>query len=74
MSSIKKQFGLRVRKLRLAANLTQEQLATMSQISVDFLSLIERGKNAPSFATLEKISEALAITVKELFDFNDLGT
>jgi transcriptional regulator with XRE-family HTH domain len=37
---------------------------------VDFLSLIERGKNAPSFETLDKIAKRLRISVAELFTFN----
>ena len=49
---------------------TQEQLAEAAEISVDFLSSMERGVNAPSFETLEKLSQALDVPVKELFDFN----
>jgi transcriptional regulator with XRE-family HTH domain len=33
--------------------MTQEQFAEALGISVDFLSLVERGINAPSFDTLE---------------------
>jgi len=36
---------------------------------VDFLSLIERGLNSPSFGTLEQIAKRLRVPVKELFDF-----
>lgn len=69
MNSLRKKFGLRLQKLRKGASLTQEQLAAKAEISVDFLSLIERGKNAPSFETLEKLSTALGKSTKELFDF-----
>lgn len=51
-------------------NLTQEKLAFAAGISVDFLSLIERGINSPSFDTIEKISSALKVEVKDLFDAN----
>lgn len=40
--------------------MTQERFAEVLDLSVDFLSLIERGKNAPSFETLGQNSEALA--------------
>jgi transcriptional regulator with XRE-family HTH domain len=40
----------------------------MLGISVDFLSLIERGVNAPSFETLEKIAKRLRMPVSALFD------
>jgi transcriptional regulator with XRE-family HTH domain len=56
--------------LRLRSELTQEQLAETANISVDFLSLIERGINAPSFESLERVAKALHLEVKDLFDFD----
>jgi len=49
--------------------MTQEQLAEATNLSVDFISLMERGSRAPSFTTLERLSEVLDVPVKELFDF-----
>ena len=48
---------------------TQEELASRAEISVDFLSLIERGINAPSFENIEKLAKALGVSVRVLFDF-----
>jgi transcriptional regulator with XRE-family HTH domain len=62
-------FGVRVRKLRTVAGLTQEELAEQANISVDFLSLIERGRNSPSFENIESIASALGLPVVELFTF-----
>ena len=67
MEDLKNKVGLKIKKLRKGNDLTQEHLAEQASISVDFLSLIERGKNAPSFETLEKIANALHVSVKELF-------
>jgi len=50
--------------------MTQERFAEVLNLSVDFLSLVERGINAPSFETLEKISKRLRISVAELFTFD----
>ena len=36
---------------------------------MDFLSLIERGINAPSFEILEQMAGALDLPVRDLFDF-----
>jgi len=47
--------------------MTQEQFAETLDISVDFLSLIERGRNAPSFKTLDKIAKRLKVSVADLF-------
>jgi transcriptional regulator with XRE-family HTH domain len=71
MSNLRKDFGKRIRALRIKANLTQEQLAELANISVDFLSMVERGINAPSFDTLEKIANALHVPVRELFLFEN---
>jgi transcriptional regulator with XRE-family HTH domain len=53
----------------LDRGLTQEQFAELVGISVDFLSLIERGINAPSFEVLEQMADRLDLKVRELFDF-----
>ena len=49
--------------------MSQEQFAETLDISVDFLSLIERGKNAPSFETLERMAKRLRVPVADLFNF-----
>jgi transcriptional regulator with XRE-family HTH domain len=49
--------------------MSQEQFAELLEISVDFLSLIERGINAPSFENLEVFSVQLGLSVSELFTF-----
>jgi len=72
MTTLRERFGKRVRLLRSQAGLSQEALAAKADISVDFLSLVERGINAPSFETLEKLAKALDMPVQELFDFEDL--
>jgi transcriptional regulator with XRE-family HTH domain len=50
--------------------MTQERFAESLGMSVDFLSLIERGRNAPSFGTIERISRRLRVSVAELFTFD----
>ncbi|MES2391041.1 MAG: helix-turn-helix transcriptional regulator [Acidobacteriota bacterium] len=71
MSSLRLKFGKNLRRLRLQREFTQEHLAEASEISVDFLSLVERGHNAPSFETLESLATALRISVAELFTFHE---
>ena len=69
VSQLREKFGQRVRSLRAERGLTQEQLAERAGISVDFLSLVERGKSSPSFENLEEIADALEVSVAELFSF-----
>ena len=66
---LKRKLGKRIADLRRAKKLTQDQLAEAVGCSVEFISLVERGVNAPSVAGLEKFSKVLRIEVKELFTF-----
>jgi transcriptional regulator with XRE-family HTH domain len=68
MPSLRRQFGTRLKSIRQERKLTQEEFAELIGISVDFLSLIERGINSPSFEVLEKMSRGLRLPVRELFD------
>ena len=69
MDNLKKQFGLRVRQIRDESDKTQEEFAEILGISVDFLSLIERGRNAPSFRKLERMARGIGKPVAYLFTF-----
>ena len=73
MPALRRQFGKRLKAIRLERKLTQEDFAELVGISVDFLSLIERGINSPSFEVLEKMSGGLRMPVRELFDFRRDG-
>ncbi len=69
MATLKQKFGKRLREIRTQRRMTQEQFAETLDVSLDFLSLIERGRNAPSFERLDKIAKRLRISVAELFTF-----
>ena len=69
MTQLRSQFAKRLKVLRVKKQLTQEDLAKMLGLSTSFVSNLERGVNAPSFETLERIAQALEVSVKALFDF-----
>ena len=66
---LQKKLGQRIAVLRRSKELTQEQLAEAVDCSVEFISLVERGVNAPSVAGLEKFAKALKVEVRDLFTF-----
>ena len=70
MPSLREKFGQRIKAIRVERKMSQEQFAELLEISVDFLSLIERGINAPSFENLEVFSTQLGVPVCDLFTFN----
>ncbi|GAB6110249.1 helix-turn-helix domain-containing protein [Desulfomicrobium salsuginis] len=62
-------FGKRIRGLRRAKELTQEQLAEIAGISLQNMGEIERGKGNPTLVTVEKLSAALDEDLSSIFDF-----
>ena len=58
-----------IKYFRLKSNMTQEQLAEKSDLSVSYIKQIESGKEFKNitFNTFSKIAKALNIDVKELF-------
>lgn len=63
-------LGRRIRTLRKAKGLTQEQLGEASGVNYKFLGSLERGVENPSVATLEKIATALEVELMELFRYH----
>ncbi len=74
MSDFKKLLGNRIKTIRKARKLTQEQLAEYVNIGTPNISYIENGKFAPSIDTLQKIAQALKVEPYELYKFNDNKT
>jgi transcriptional regulator with XRE-family HTH domain len=68
---LQRKLGQRIASLRKGRKLTQEQLAEAIGCSVEFISLVERGVNAPSVAGLEKFAKILKVEVRELFTFEE---
>ena len=71
MPNLRILFGKKLRKIRRHKDLTQERLAELLGVSVEFVSNMERGVNAPSFETVEKIAEAFDLPFSELFTFEE---
>src|SRR4051812_5986307 len=71
VATLRKLFGKRLRDLRTDKGYNQLYLATLVGVSEDFISLIERGINTPSFENIEAIAAALEVTVTDLFTFSE---
>ena len=56
------QIGGRIRTIRLKNGMTQEQLAEAANLSVPYISHIERGFKRPSLETLMRVAGALHVT------------
>ena len=63
-------IGKRIRKVRLAKNLTQLDLVSRIDGEVDptNISRIESGRTNPTIFTLHKLAEAMEVSVVQLLD------
>jgi transcriptional regulator with XRE-family HTH domain len=62
------QLGTYIRELRLKRNMSLRSLAAQSDVSVSFLSQVERGTASPSIASLMRIAKSLDQTIGSLFE------
>ena len=60
--------GKRIRETRSAQGLSLEQLARLTGISAPALSLIETGKRDPRLTTLNRIADALRVSLTTLIE------
>ena len=65
--------GERILNMRKKQGLTREKLAEMSDISVQFLADIEKGRKNMTVTTLRKIASALLVTTDYIVNGNDIS-
>ena len=63
-----RKLGERVRETRRSRGLTQEALAEALDLSVAYVSLIERGGRNPPYTTVVAIARALGVQVARIVD------
>lgn len=61
-------FGQRVRQLRQARALSQEELAFRTDLDRTYVSGIERGKRNVGLRNVDVLARALGVTLAELFE------
>lgn len=60
-------FGSELRKVRKSKKMTLQELSERSDLSISFLSQVERGLRTLTFTSLNKISDALEVDVNFFF-------
>ena len=66
---IKTKVGRRIKELRNKLGISQEELAFRSEIHRTYIASLEVGKRNVSIETLEKVVNALEVSLSEFFDF-----
>lgn len=60
-------FGQRIKNLRIARGLSQEELAELANLHRTYISSIERGQRNVSLKNIEALAISLNISVEALF-------
>lgn len=69
-----KDFGKRIKELRMNAGMTQEALAIRAEMDRSYVGAIERGGKNVSLVNIEKLASAMGIDVYYLFDDERFAT
>ena len=60
-------FAENLTRLRKAKKITQEKLAEKANLSAVYIAHLEQGRKSPTLHTLSALTEALGISIKDLF-------
>lgn len=61
--------GKRISELRKACGMTQAELAELADLEVETISRLESGNRNMNLASLNRITQALGVELKDFFDF-----
>lgn len=64
--TIKQRFGKAIRKRRRELDLSQEVLAEKADLHRTYISNLERGEINPTLESIERLTQALEITIARL--------
>ena len=64
-----KEFGDRIKKLRLEKNFSQEKLSFLTGFHRTYIGMIERGERNLSLLNIQIFAKTFKITLQELFNF-----
>ena len=66
MSDVQVRFGERLRQVRSKKGISQEKLAERAGLHRTYVSSVERGERNISLVNIEKLAEALGVSLKDL--------
>ena len=69
-NSLQINVGKQIQKLRESKGISQQELAAKCNFEKSNMSRLEAGRVNPTLSTLEKVSNALDVTLAELFTFS----
>ena len=73
MKPLNEIFGLQVRRYRKKKGISQEELASISELHRTYIGAIERGERNVSINNVEKIASSLDVAVIDLFQNQEVS-
>jgi len=73
LMNIRVLIGARIRQLRNAKDLSQEQLAHLADLDRTYITSVENGKRNISIVNIEKICKALEVPINKFFNTKDFS-
>jgi transcriptional regulator with XRE-family HTH domain len=70
---VKLKIGLRIKNLRELASMSQKDLAYAANLDRSYIASVENGQRNISIVNIEKIANALNVTLKEFFNYEEFN-
>lgn len=67
---VRKKLGSKVQRLRRDLGVSQEELADRAGLHRTYVSGVERGVRNPTLTVIEKLAQALGVTIAALLAFD----
>jgi len=68
MNKINKDFGAKIRELRISKDMSQEKLAEKANLHRTYIGMIERAEKNITLSNIDKIAKALCVNISKLFE------
>ena len=68
-----KEFGNRIKHLRLEKNISQEKLSFLTGFHRTYIGMIERGERNISLSNIAMFAKVFELNVSELLDFKNIN-
>jgi transcriptional regulator with XRE-family HTH domain len=68
-----KEFGNRIKQLRLEKNISQEKLSFLTGFHRTYIGMIERGERNISLSNIAMFAKVFELNVSELLDFKNIN-
>lgn len=65
---VKLKIGQRIKELRETANMSQKDLSYAADLDRSYIASVENGQRNVSIVNIEKIANALGVTLKQFFN------